>query len=784
MSDNNNQENRLSDNINSNNANNTNNTNNSNNNNIIIPQKKSLSDQLLFFKDEVLKDLKALESKLSLKYDIQHTLNANKIKKIEGTIDQMSQRLAYLSSQIITDNTMKEKVEKISTWNNKTDETLILLDVRLKNIGTKLTETIDKFDNLFMETVIYPGVIGPKARYKTFHEFIDFLIFNIGQLLIYKEKNTVEVKDYRYKMDSLISNLQMKLDYLSKNTRAFTSSSLKTSEKKMEQSFKVQFDDFRNQFALFKGAQEEKILNLIENYKKIQNLEKDFKEFVANNDKVRKSKKRYTSSNENYNLSICNEKMRSNSNFDFTIGKATSVVRDYIKGKINESEVRSRRRSVQLRVIKTNDKINDKMNERYPKSPKKNFIKKENNKNVSLDKISFNNSSLTSVDEKSDEKEKEKEKQNGKEKDENKENDENKKKEKEKDVETSNNEKEKEEKKEEKSYEFQKKLMRVSGSENDLIRRGDKKISNKKDDDDNSINNNNNLSIQFFQMKRNSIHPDESNNNNISEAESQSNKKSNNVTINYNMTNNNNKGNKISNKTLESTKMKDSNSNNNNSFIKSKKYENINDVKTIIKIIKKESRESLIPIIPLNRLNDRTINNSNLSSRNKKVSNDNFNNSNNKNINQNYYKTRYDTPKLKLKANQKNLLYNNSGNSFYDGKKMNKVNSSDSSIFKSKWNNVKKVDVNFNPYSENSKAKDEQKMTKILNQMKDYLPSDEKALIKDRFGKYGYSKEKIFLNKNNVKKRFGIEEDINIVFNNNKHNNNIHNLKSINYEGK
>jgi len=777
MSDNNNQENKLSENLNSNNVNNTNNTNNSNSNNIIIPQKKSSSEQLLFFKEDVLKDIKQLESKLSLKYDVQHTLNANKIKKIEGTIEQINQRIAYLSSQIITDNTMKEKVEKISNWNNKTDETLILLDVRLKNIGKKLTETIDKFDNLFMETVIYPGVIGPKARYKTFHEFIDYLIFNIGQLLIYKEKTTVEVKDYRYKMDSLISNLQNRLEYLSKNARAFASSSLKTTEKKLEQSFKVQFDDLRTQFALYKSKQEEKILNLTENYKKIRNLEKDFKEFVSKTDKVKRSNIRFSTNND-ISLSMYNEKIRSTSNLDFSIGKATSVVRDYIKGKINESEVRSRRRSVQLRAIKTTDKIID----RYPKSPKKTFKKKENSKNVSLDKISFNNSSLSSVDEKSDEKEKEKEKEKKTERSEKK--DENK--EKEKEVETTNNEKEKEEnKKEEKSYEFQKNLRRVSGSENDLIRRGDKKTSNKKDDDDNTINNNNTLSLQLLQIKRNSIHPDESNNNNISDAESQGNKKNNNIVINFNMTNSNNKRNKISYKTIESPKMKDSNSNNNNSFIKSKKYDNIQDVKTIIKIIKKESRESLIPTIPLNRLNDKATNNTNLSSRTKNASNDKFNSIiTNKNFNQNYSKTKYDTPKLKLKTNQKNLLYNNSASSFYNGKKMIKVNASDSSIFKSKWNNVNKVDVNFNPYSENSKEKDEQKMTKILNQMKDYLPSDEKALIKDRFGKYGYSKEKIFLNKNNVKNKFGIEEDINIVFNNNKHNNNIHNLKSINYDGK
>ena len=30
--------------------------------------------------------------------------------------------------------------------------------------------------------------------------------------------------------------------------------------------------------------------------------------------------------------------------------------------------------------------------------------------------------------------------------------------------------------------------------------------------------------------------------------------------------------------------------------------------------------------------------------------------------------------------------------------------------------------------------------------MKDYLPSDEKILIKDRFIKYGYDTEKIFVN--------------------------------------
>ena len=52
-------------------------------------------------------------------------------------------------------------------------------------------------------------------------------------------------------------------------------------------------------------------------------------------------------------------------------------------------------------------------------------------------------------------------------------------------------------------------------------------------------------------------------------------------------------------------------------------------------------------------------------------------------------------------------------------------------------------------------------MKKIFNQMKNYIPNDEKALIKERFIKYGYDKEKIFMNNNNNKKRNNEEGNYN-----------------------
>ena len=61
-----------------------------------------------------------------------------------------------------------------------------------------------------------------------------------------------------------------------------------------------------------------------------------------------------------------------------------------------------------------------------------------------------------------------------------------------------------------------------------------------------------------------------------------------------------------------------------------------------------------------------------------------------------------------------------------------------------KKNEYKRINMNFSSYQENNKEKDEQKMKKIFNEIKDVIQEDEKVIIKNRFVNYGYSKDIIF----------------------------------------
>ena len=864
-----------------------NSVNTSNKSNLKLNQKGAIPEHLIFFKEDVLKDIKQLESKIYLKYDIQYNISSNKINKLESIAEQLSQRIDYLSSSITEDHSLKERIEKLSNSFSKLDETMVLQDVRIKNNNQRLTETIDKFNKLFSETVIYPGVIGQKAKYKTFHEFIDFVLFSLNQLLMFKDKISMDFKEYKYKTDSMMSNFQIKLDYLTKNSNAFTTSSIKVSEKKLEtiirskmDDFRNEFDEFKNKYDAFSGVPQDKIKNIIENSekpenpklddensKKIENLELLIESLKEENKKMRKEINKITSINEtpntniitnhnnNYNNNLYDKIITKKKIFDFNIKNATSIVKEYIKGKITESEMFPRRKSVNSQIYQDLESIKEyeNINNRQSITPmKKQKKKKPSNSMEKLDDIK--DISLNSKNEEFKEEEDE-------------------------ESESSVSYK-KELNNTEKNYEFQKNLFSVSGIENDLIEREKKiyqkkkKRKSKKSIDNISANSALNyiqMSRKLYQKRKSSINNSFSNNSEAIENKEKNsikdfkkiniinknkindinnnikndinNKINNNIdnnninnninsyninnknsnfyitTNNFNLNNNKNPNFYITNinsinankstrnhsNIFESNKSKE----NNNIFEKTKKYDNIKDIKTVINIIKKESRENLIPSLNINKHVEKTSNN------NKKNNNENNgrkdkeniinNESNKKTININsrnqkdnnleesikkYSKTKGEYSKIKLIntpskiINQKSTI--GSSNLIlppYETKKLNKAISAGRFTSKSNWNNAKQIDINFKPYDENIKEKDEKKMKQIFNQMKDFLSSDEKALIKERFAKYGYNKEKIFINE--IKKKLVNEEDINYNINGiyNKRNNYIL-RKNINYDKK
>ena len=341
-----------------------------NNLNINNPIKNYVSEQLIFFKEDILKELKQLETQMTLKYKAEKNKNDAKIIKMEETIESLSKNFEIISSSINKDNTLHAKIENLSELFPKLEETVNTHELKLKNSTKKFTEDIYNLDNKITENIFYPLIIGPKGKYKTFHEFIDFVLFNINNLLVFKEKTNSLLKDLKNKTEANIKNLKVNLDYQTKNCNAFTSSSIKESELKINnawnENLNFEIKKINQNFENYKKNLEEKILDI---NKKLQKIEENF-------EKIETEKKEKSRLNKDI------EKYQNEKSTKYFLGsrRTTSIIKQYIEGNLKDNQlVFKRRTSFDKNLSESND-TNNKVN---IKNSNKTIINNKNKRNKS-----------------------------------------------------------------------------------------------------------------------------------------------------------------------------------------------------------------------------------------------------------------------------------------------------------------------------------------------------------------------------------------------------------------
>ena len=230
--------------------------------------KKVLNSELLFFKNEILGDLKQLENKLLKKLELKDDGNQKKIIEINATLDALTKKFFTMSSFFSENITMKDKIDELFQKSSKLQEVIFNHDFKLTTIGKDLVTAINKYDRIIEKSIYYPGVIGASnAKFNTFHNFIDYVMSNISQLNLFKDKTMgMDLKQYKNKLESIIDGFKKQTEEIITNNKAYTSKLIKTLENK-----------FRNDFELY----DQRLFNLrIKNTEQVMGIEKLSKSLV------------------------------------------------------------------------------------------------------------------------------------------------------------------------------------------------------------------------------------------------------------------------------------------------------------------------------------------------------------------------------------------------------------------------------------------------------------------------------------------------------------------------
>ena len=209
---------------------------------ISINQKK-IQNEMIHFKEEILKEMKNFERNLSEKFISSNRLLDERLDSFEKRIETNNQRIFNLSDKIVDDRMLKEKVEKITIDNLDIKNNMILFGAKLDKLSKEFDEKILYIENILNDSVIYHGIIGSKCKFINFHEFIDYVLAQLSKYFLVSTKNTNEINSFKTKLQSSINNIQMQFDGILKSANLFTKKSVIEFENKIKDIAKItEFD--------------------------------------------------------------------------------------------------------------------------------------------------------------------------------------------------------------------------------------------------------------------------------------------------------------------------------------------------------------------------------------------------------------------------------------------------------------------------------------------------------------------------------------------------------------
>ena len=231
----------------------------------------------IYFQNEILKDLKNLELVFNEKTEeMMKTIKINKASA-DSNFEKISQTFEEISEKIGFSEENSKFGEKLNTIQKKLEDLSINSRVKINGIEREMNNMAIKYDKIFINNLVVPGLIGSSCPFLTLANFIENANKKINELIIDKKKQGVDLKTYKDKLENLIGVFNNRVN---------------NSEEKFKEYCNICFNKFdKNSNDRF-NALEEKISSLrMENIKYSSELIERSNELKMDWDKVMNIKK-------------------------------------------------------------------------------------------------------------------------------------------------------------------------------------------------------------------------------------------------------------------------------------------------------------------------------------------------------------------------------------------------------------------------------------------------------------------------------------------------------------
>ena len=302
---------------------------NASENNLIIASShnnisKAIKDDILYFKNDILKDMKDQIARLNSKYIKRINELEEKLNDTQKKSEVCYQKISNITEGVSNQKMYQQRFSELEKFQSKASESLINNEFKIKNLENLLQDTISKYDKIILDSILYPGVIAKKNEFQTFHDLIDYVLINMKKLLMSKDKENLEKKETKNKIDETLEKFRGHINFCVNKVEDLNQEIINYDITKMIKNI----EELKNNH-----KESKKNENTI--FKKLEENEKNL---VDINQKVTNNIKEKT---QNLYIALRNEILDINNNMQIIQDKYNEYINDYesIKKDVNNNKI-------------------------------------------------------------------------------------------------------------------------------------------------------------------------------------------------------------------------------------------------------------------------------------------------------------------------------------------------------------------------------------------------------------------------------------------------------------
>ena len=191
----------------------------------MIEEKKR--NDFIFFQDEILGELKKMETKLSEKLTQSLSFIDNQNQKFDNKIKDLNNRFNMVCQKIEEQINAKKAEDSSHQSHQKLEELVSKIDIKLNILDKDFNNACYKYDKIFSNNLIVPGLIGSSCPYDNLKPFLEYVNIKMSELLKAKDKQTLDTKKYKEKLETIISQNKTQFETAQKKINDYCSKGFK-----------------------------------------------------------------------------------------------------------------------------------------------------------------------------------------------------------------------------------------------------------------------------------------------------------------------------------------------------------------------------------------------------------------------------------------------------------------------------------------------------------------------------------------------------------------------------